>query len=58
MTRRRGKLRPCVWCGLVWRDGVRVSCTFDLDGGRYHPACLVAKLEGKPQPCPPEEERP
>ena len=55
MTKRRGKLKPCVWCGrVVTLDGERVDVLYDFDGCRYHARCLVAKLDGKPSPPAPE----
>lgn len=52
MTRRRGQLKPCYWCGeVVSRAGEPRPCLlYDFDGQRYHARCLVAKLDGKPKP--------
>ena len=48
MTRRRGKPKPCVWCGRVVNRGERVCLTYDHDGCRYHVSCLVTKLVSLP----------
>lgn len=55
MTRRRGKLRPCVWCGqVVGQDERRPCLTYDYDNGRYHVRCLVLKLYAKGSASAPE----
>jgi hypothetical protein len=53
MTRRRGKLKSCEWCGeLANPGGERVCCTYDDDGKRYHPSCLAQKVGYRPPKYP------